>query len=396
MVNKIRGKNEGTIYQLPSGSWRTQVSLHGQRVGFTGKTKRECQDWIRKTYNQIDEGMTFDNSRVLLKDYLSGWLINSKASYRPNTWKHYEQIIHDYVGPQIGCIKLKDLRADHIQRLYNLLLEQEIGTYTILKIHSILHSALSQAVKLGIIPRNPASVVKTPKEPSEEMQILDESQLSKLLVATRDHRLGTLIYLEVSSGMRQMEVLGLKWTDIDWIRQTIKVERQLVRPDGKGIQFAPPKTKFGKRTIDISTRTIEALREHNNNQHIEKQSAGIKWQENGLIFTNSIGGPIHPRNLVRDFKKILKNAGLPPIRWHDLRHTAASLMLNQGVPVLVVSRRLGHSKPSITLDIYAHLIPNKQAEMVEMLDNLIMPIEVHTTAHELHTNLISEELTPHI
>lgn len=396
MANKIRGKGEGSICPLPSGSYRAQISLQGRRISHTAKTRRECQDWIRKMNNQIDDGMNYDNSRILIKDYLSDWLKNSKPSYRSKTWKHFEQLIRDYINPQIGSIKLIDLRPEHIQRLYNFLLEHNIGAYTILKVHSVLHNALSHAVKLGTIPRNPASVVKTPKEPSKEMQILDENQVSQLLLSTKNHRLGMLIYLAMSTGMRQMELLGLKWSDIDWVKHTIRVERQLVRPEGKGVQFAPLKTKSGRRSIDISPRTIEALREHYNNQHLIKQSVGTKWQENDLIFTNSFGGPINPRNLLRDFKKLLQDAGLPPIRWHDLRHTTASIWLNQGIPVLVVSKRLGHSRPSITLDIYAHLIPNKQTELAEMIDELIMPIELHTTAHELHTDIFSQELTPKI
>jgi integrase len=176
--------------------------------------------------------------------------------------------------------------------------------------------------------------------------------------------------------MRQMELLGLKWTDLDWIRQTIKVERQLVRPDGHGIEFSAPKTRYGKRSIELGVKTTEVLRNHYERQQRERLAAGEQWEENNLIFTTGNGTPIHQRNLLRDFKKLLQDAGLPSIRFHDLRHTAASLLLNQGIPVITVSRRLGHAKASITLDVYGHLIPSMQSKVAELIDDLVMPVAV--------------------
>lgn len=396
MANKIRGKKEGSIHRLPSGSFRAQVTLQGRRLSFTAKTRRECQEWIKKVQGQIDEGMTFASTKITLAEYLDGWLSNSKFSKRPATWKHYEQLIRSYIVLIIGDFKIKDLRPEHIQGLYNQLLEQKVGVYVVRKIHTLLHSALTQAVKMGTIPRNPADAVMQPKEPSKEMKILDENQVSQLLVSVSNHRWEALFYMAVTTGMRQMELLGLKWTDLDWVKRTIKVERQLVRPDKEGIQFAPPKTKFGRRSVDLGSRAIEVLRRHYQHQHVERMAAGEHWIESGLIFTNSNGGPIHPRNLLRDFKMLLRHTGLPMIRFHDLRHTAASLMLNHGTPVLVVSRRLGHAKPSITLDVYGHLLPRMQAEAAEMLDELIMPIQLHTTAHESNSISRNRPTTPHI
>jgi len=182
-----------------------------------------------------------------------------------------------------------------------------------------------------------------------------------------------------------MELLGLKWTDVDWVRSTIKVERQLLRSSGNGIEFSRPKTRYGKRSIDLGNKSIEVLRNHYEYQQKERQTAGEKWVENGLIFTNSLGGPINPRNLLRNFKALLKEAGLVPIRFHDLRHTAASLLLNQGIPVLAVSRRLGHARASITLDIYGHLIPSMQSEIAKLIDELVIPIPVDLADSKINT-----------
>jgi integrase len=241
-----------------------------------------------------------------------------------------------------------------------------------------------------MIGKNPASVAIKPKKPTREMAILDEIQVRQMLFAARCTRLGPILHMAVTTGMRQMELLGLKWDDLDWIKQTIKVIRQLARPEEGKLKFAPPKTKFGLRTVSLGSKAMEVLRDHYERQQEERRAAGGLWIETGLMFTNATGGQLDPRNLLRDYKKLLHDAGLPMIRFHDLRHTAASLMLNLGIPVLVVSRILGHSRPSITLDVYGHLIPSAQAEVAEKMDELITPIELssytrlHPVAPDFH------------
>ena len=294
-----------------------------------------------------------------------------------------------YILPNLGNIKLKDLRPDQIQWMYNRMLEQNVGIPTVLKVHGVLHSALAQAEKMGMISRNPVSATQPPKEPAREMAILNEIQVSQLLIALHGHRLEAVIHLAIVTGMRQMELLGLKWTDLDWIRKTIKVERQLDRPDGEGVQFSAPKTRYGKRSVALGRKSIDVLRSHYERQQGDRQRVGENWNVHDLIFPNRDGGPMDPRNLLRDFKIVLRNAGLPVIRFHDLRHTAASLMLNNGVAPIIVSRRLGHARASITLDIYGHLIPSMQSEAAEMIDELITPIPLHRVAPDLSTEKAS-------
>jgi integrase len=177
------------------------------------------------------------------------------------------------------------------------------------------------------------------------------------------------------------------WSDLDWVSQTLKVERQLVRPQSTEVKFSPPKTKFGKRTLTLGDKCIEVLRKHYNLQHEERTTQVDRWVDNGLIFTTTVGTPIHARNLLRHFKNLLIEAGLPVLRFHDLRHTAASIMLNHGIPVIVVSRRLGHVRPSITLDVYGHLIPSMDEVAAQKIDELVTPIDLHQlhqTAPDLH------------
>jgi integrase len=381
-----RGNNEGTILKLPSGNWRAQITLNGRRLSHTFSTHRDSQEWIRKTRGQIDDGLTFAITKITLGDFLKGWLTDTKAARQRSTWVKNEQICRGYIIPNLGQVKIRDLRPEHIQGLYRSLLDQDVGTYTVIKVHTVLHSALQQATLTGMISRNPASYAQPPREPANEMAILNESQVSQLLVAANGHRWEALYHLAIVTGMRQMEILGLKWTDLDWLRQTLRIERQLQRPEGgEAVKFASPKTRFGKRAIALGGKTIEVLRAHLLYQQGEKTVAGIKWVENGLIFTNSLGGPIDARNLLRNFKQLLRDAGLPAIRFHDLRHTAASLMLNAGIPVIVVSRRLGHARASITLDVYGHLIPSMQSEAAELIDQMVTPVAVEFTKMKIES-----------
>jgi len=380
-----RANDEGTVNKLPSGHWRAQITLNGRRLSHTFSTQRDCQEWIRKIRGQIDDGLTFAITKITLVDFLKGWLIDTRAALQQSTWIKNEQICRSYINPYLGQVKIRELRPEHIQVVYRSLLDQKVGTYTVIKVHTVLHSALQQATRTGMINRNPASYVKPPREPANEMAILNESQVSQLLVAANGHRWEALYHLAIVTGMRQMEILGLKWTDLDWLHQTLKVERQLVRSTRNGVEFSSPKTRYGKRSIALGGKTIEVLRAHYNRQQVERLAAGSNWVENGLIFSNSSGGPIDHSNLVRNFKQLLRDAGLPASRFHDLRHTAASLMLNANIPVIVVSRRLGHARASITLDVYGHLIPSMQSEAAELIDQMVTPVAVELSKTKIES-----------
>ncbi len=371
-MTRRRGNNEGCLHQKANGSWKAAVTVQGRRLYKTCKTRQEAQFWLKQTISQVDDGLTFASTRRMLKDHIGIWLENERAIMRQSTWSHYEQLTRTYIIPKIGSITLKNLRTEHIQAFYNRLVQEGVGAFTVQKVHILLHGALKLAVEAGTLARNPVSYAHPPKPASKEMKILDESQVSQFLVYVMGHRWEALFRLAIVTGMRQMELLGLKWDDLDWIQQTIRVERQLIRPKShSSVTFQSTKTKYGRRIIDLDRETIELLR-----AHYDHNSRG---SDDGLMFTTSNGTPILPRNLLRDFYILLEGAGLPRIRFHDLRHTAASLMLNHGVQPIVVSRRLGHSKVSITLDIYGHLIPGMQAEAAELISELITPVKLFPT-----------------
>jgi integrase len=264
-------------------------------------------------------------------------------------------------NPYLGRLKLKDLRPEHIQVLYDLRVAQGTSLHTVRKIHKVLHCSLEQAVKSGLVIRNPASATTPPKLKQNEMHFFTEEQIQHFLTTAQKARdpLYPLYYLAIHTGMRKSELLGLKWEDLDWERRTLKVQRQLRWVKGGKYEFSTPKTRNGIRTIILGQEAMQILKEHQ--------------MEHELIFTSEGGQPLRDHMLYRSFKRIIEMAELPEIRFHDLRHTAASMMLNYGIPVIIVSKRLGHARASITLDVYGHLIPSKQEEVASLMDRLMRP-----------------------
>jgi len=208
------------------------------------------------------------------------------------------------------------------------------------------------------------------------MEILNESEVLQFLMFAHGTRNEGLYHVAIKTGMRQGELLGLKWSDLDWIKGIIRIQRQVQRIKGQGMVFLRPKTKTSLRSIQLGDETVLILRKHLTQQNLDKALAGKRWKNKNLIFPSRVGTPQSPSNLLKEFKALLKKADLKKIRFHDLRHTAASLMLNHGVPVLIVSKILGHSKPSTTLDIYGHLIPIMQDGVASLMDDLVTPIPV--------------------
>jgi integrase len=375
---KKRGNNEGSIYKRKNGTWRALVTIQGKRITHSAKSKREGQEWIRKMLDEIENGLLFESTEITLDTFMQDWLISIEPSLRFNTFTQYQQVTNQHILPNLGKMRLRDVKPEHIQRLYNFLIRNGSSHRTVQLVHSIIHRALVTAVKLGLISRNPDDATTPPKPKKKEMRFFDEDQIHKLLItAESSHdRFIALYHLAISTGMRQGELLGLKWIDIDWEARSLQVQRQVTRKKGGGLTFSQPKTKSGIRRIDLGKRTISILQKHQKNQFEESLQVGEKWQDQDLVFPSSIGTIMNRNNLRRKYISLLRKANLPELRFHDLRHTAASLMLNNNVPVIIVSRRLGHAQPSITLDVYGHLIPTKQKEVASLMDELLTPIQL--------------------
>jgi len=311
-------------------------------------------------------GTLTEPSTATVAEYLRDWLKNTaKPLIRASTYSNYRNSVENHIVPVIGGVRLKKLSPAHIQGLYASLLTRGLQARTIRNSHIILRKALAQAVRWRFINRDPSQEVKSPAVPHREMQVLDAQQARAFLAEAKGDRLYALYLLAITTGMREGELSGLQWSDIDFEGKRLSVVRTATHIAGT-LTIDAPKTKRSRRTIDVSGTVVEALHEHRKAM-LREGLAGCLW-----VFPSGSGQPLRRTNLHRhSFKPILKAAELPNIRFHDLRHTAASLMLTQGINPKVVAERLGHASIAITLDVYSHVLPSMQQDAASRLDSLL-------------------------
>ena len=373
-----RGNGEGTITRRKNGGWMAQYYVHTaegrKRKTIYGKTRKEVAKKLAMALSDREGGLIFDAEGLKLREYLSRWLEDSvKDSVRNTTYERYEQIARTHINPMLGDVKLKGLSPAHVRGLYKEKL-QTLSPRTVQYIHVTLHKALKQAVNDGLIPRNATEVVKPPQVRREEIRPLTPEQVKMLLDVASEagDRLEALYALAVHTGLRQGELLGLKWEDVDLESGSLHVKRTLTTARG-GPRLAAPKTKGSRRRVSLTEGAVDALRAHLARQLDEIDRAGSLWQENGLVFASETGDPLDRRDLTsRRFKPLLERAKLPAkTRFHDLRHTCATLLLTKNVNPKVVSEMLGHSSISITLDTYSHVLPNMQDSAARALEEAL-------------------------
>ena len=287
-----------------------------------------------------------------------------------STFERYEQLSRVHVLPTLGKVELKKLTPAHVQSLYRAKLDEGLAERTVEYIHATLRKALSQAVKWQLVPRNVAEAVTAPRHCKREMMDFDREQARRLLDAASGDRLEALYVLAVTTGLRQGELLGLKWTDLDLEEGTLSVRRSL-RVDKDGAHYTEGKRDRSRRRIELGAGTVGALRSHRKRQLEERvRSAGL-WENHDLVFCQKDGRPIRRRNLEREFYKLLRRAGLPKITFHGLRHTCASLMLLNNTSAKVVSEMLGHADVAFTLKVYSHVLPGMQRNAADGMDEML-------------------------
>jgi integrase len=359
-----RGNGEGSIGRRKDGlymaRYTVQTATGPKRKALYGKTRQEVAAKLSKALADRESGLTFDADNVTVAEYLARWLSDSvRGTVRVSTFERHEQIIRAHLAPAFGRMKLKTLTPAHVRSLHREKLEEGLAPATVRKIHSTLHKALSQAVADGLIPRNAADV-KAPRPAPEEMHPLSEAEARTLLNAAREtgDRFEALYVLAITTGLRRGELLGLRWDDADLDRGTLRVGRALVREGGRYV-VGETKTKRGRRRVNLTPRTVAALKAHRKRQLEQRVRLASLYEDHGLIFASEKGTPLNPENLVkRSFKPLLKRAGLPEIRFHDLRHTCATLLLGRGVHPKIVQELLGHATIAMTLDTYSHYLPS--------------------------------------
>src|ERR671921_512589 len=359
---KRRANNGGSIYRRKDGYWVGQYGVEtatGRKTRYIyGKRREDVREKLTKAIADRDGGLVYDAGNITVGEYLDRWLNDSvRDTVRQRTWERYEQFVRVHLTPALGKIKIVKLTPTHVRGLYRDKLDSGVAPRPVLHTHRAFRKALKQAAADGLIPRNPADPVMPPQPRREEIRPLNCEQVRALFEAANGDRLEALYIVAVTAGLRRGELQGLKWDDLDLEAGTLQVRRTLSEPKG-GYIFEAPKSGKG-RNIRLTQRATVALREHRKRQLEERMERGMLWQEHGLVFPSSVGTPISGGNLNRAFKGMLQRAGLSKsTRFHDLRHTCATLLLKQGVNPKFVQELLGHADIALTLNVYSHVLPD--------------------------------------
>ena len=369
----------GSIVKRGKNSWSVILDLGRDPV--TGKRrqlwrsvkgpKRDAQVVLTQLLHQRDTGVDAPPGKTTVGEFLQLWLQTYAApNTAPKTYERYEQLMRVHVVPLLGNIPLSKLRPLHIQGVYQRVREMGRSARTALHCHRVLKQALGHALKWQLLARNPAEAVDPPRPERHEMPSFTSDEVRRLLSAADQTPHGPLVYVAVMTGLRMGELLGLRWRDVDLDAGRISVRQTCQWLPKRGFIFRQPKTYRSARPVSVADRVVERLRQQRMRQAEERLAAGSAYDNNDLVFANAVGKPIHPNRLREAWARIGVQAGLR-LRFHDLRHIHASLLLQQGVHPKVVSERLGHSTVAVTLDIYSHVVPSLQVEAASQLEELL-------------------------
>ena len=345
--------------------------------GFT--TKRACEAALAEALGRVQAG-TFaaDSGRMTVAEYAKDWLAAIESSIRPTTFHSYSLVMNSYVVPRLGRLRLSGLTPAQLGRFY-----AELGTSgsktggslsppTVRYAHTVLGKALQDAVGWGIVEGYLfPDTYHLPRKATPNMTVWSPAEARRFVELVRDDRLYAMWFLLLTTGMRRGEVVGLRWADIDLDGEVLSVSRAIASVDGVAME-TEPKTAKGRRAIALDPATVDALRRHRERQAAERDLVGDGWTASGAVFTYPDGRTLHPDHVMVTFRRLVTGAGLPLIRLHDLRHTAATLALAAGVHPKVVQERLGHSSIGITLDTYSHVVQGMQAEAAAKVAGLLL------------------------
>lgn len=377
---KSRASGEGTLRKHARGGWEWRTPHNFPvRKSIYAKTQKKCLEKRDEFLRRHGAGLVVTEDSTLT-EYMRQWLEDTvRPQVRRNTYDHHRRMAENHIIPEIGYVKLTDLSPAHVQSLHRAKSEYAISTQR--HIHTTLSAALRQAERWRQIERNVAALVGAPRAPATvdteegpdpKMRALTEEQAKKLL-SLADGRYRALYSLALATGMRQGELFGLQWRHVDLSEGIVSVRQSLVVVSGGDPwwEMGPPKTEKSRRDIELRPEAIQALREHRKMQLEERMKLGGAMEDYGLVFSNKIGTPYRRENVRRkNFHPLLERAGLPKIRFHDLRHTFASIMLSRGAPIHVVSNMLGHTSVKVTWDIYSHILPGDQGRALGALDGV--------------------------
>ena len=319
----------------------------------------------------MQRGLPLASDRQTVGAYLEKWLARAESSVRGSTFLRYGQLVRVHVVPRLGRIPLAKLTPADLSATYAAMMNEGSPPRTAGHAHRVLGRALREAEIAGLVARNVARLVKPPRVPHSEMHTLTATQARTLVEASASDRLGRLYHLALASGARQGELLALRWDDADFDAGSIRIQRTLIRSN-RGLEVGETKTASSRRTIPVGKTATQSLRVHRTRQIEERLRVGPAWADNGLVFTNEIGGLLDGVTVTKSsFYPLLRRAALPRVRFHDLRHSAATLLLEAGLHPRVVAERLGHASPSLVMDTYGHVTERMQKDATAALDAIL-------------------------
>jgi integrase len=374
-LKRRRSQGEGSVFKRKDGRWvgRLDVGYEGgkrKRREYYGRTEAEALRRLAEARRASEDGLPLPDERKRLDQFLVGWLGDvARHSVRPSTYKRYRELVELHVLSEIGRLPLRKLTPAALQSLYARKLDAGLSPTTVGHIHRVLHRALGDALRWGLVVRNPCAAVRPPRVPVNEMRALSVGDAQRLLASLEGEPLQALYVLAITAGLRQGELLGLKWSDIDLGRGRLQVQRTVRRIDGELVE-SEPKSRKSRRTVILTARATAALRAHRARQ-VEERVRAVAWFDLDLVFPNNIGTHMDDGNLRRrSFQPLIERAEVPRVRFHDLRHTAATLLMIQGVHPRVVQEMLGHSSVNVTLDTYSHVSEDLQRDAAAKMDAL--------------------------
>ena len=376
-MGRRRGRGEGSVGRRSDGRWMARVDRgwqNGRRVqqALYGRTMAEVVEKLGRAQQALRDGLPVAVHRQTVGQFLSQWLDQvAQPRVRPRTYQTYEEVIRLHITPHIGHVPLVKLTPQRVQAWLGTRSKAGVSPRRCQYARVVLRIALQQAVKWSLVARNSAALVDPPRVERREITPLGPEQAKRLVEQCRGHRLGALFTVAVALGLRHGEALGLRWAeDVDMESGVLHVRQALQRRKG-GIFFVVPKSKCSRRSVPMPAVVTAALKTHRVRQLEERMVAGRRWVESGLVFTTRRGTPLDSSNVTKAFHELLATAGLPRIRIHDLRHTAATLLLAQGVSPRDIMEILGHSQISLTMDTYSHVLPALQREAAEQMDAVL-------------------------
>ena len=366
-----RSNGEGSIYLRKDGRWAVDITIEGHtRKRYYCKTEKEAIEKRRTVLNELAQGSLATGPQKTLKDYLEQWLEDvQKDRLRISTYVKYKKMIN-YIIPVLGHIRLQKLTPQQVQSLYTKKIRDGLAPKTVYAIHGVLHSALENAVRWNLVSRNVTELVTLPRVVKRERVPLTLEQAQKLLEVASGNRLEMLLVLALTTGMRRGELLALRWSDIDFEGQSLQVRHTVDFIARYGYVENEPKTARGKRKILLPSFVVEMLKRHKVSQLEQKLKVGEAWYGLDLVVCGLEGNYLNPRYLLKLFDKLLKEASLPHMHFHDLRHSVVTLLLSMGVDPRSIQEFVGHEDITTTLGIYSHMLPSMQQGIVDMLDDL--------------------------